>query len=81
MRTFIKSLLLFGSIFAAAYLARILLAPDVAPIGEGEDPNWQIQIAFLLKSVQNVGLFGIPLQFPCPMIYPQKYRVFYLHRQ
>lgn len=59
MRTFLKSLLLFGSIFAAAYLARILLAPDVAPIGQGEDPNWQIQIAFLLTSVQNIGLFGM----------------------
>ena len=37
MRTFLKSLLLFSAIFAAAYLARILI--DVVPIAEGEDPN------------------------------------------
>jgi hypothetical protein len=39
MRTFLKSLLLFSAIFAAAYLARILLTLDVVPIAEGEDPN------------------------------------------
>jgi hypothetical protein len=40
MRTFLKSLLLFASIFAAAYMARILMVPNVAPIAEGEQSNW-----------------------------------------
>jgi hypothetical protein len=53
MRTFLKSLLLFASIFAAAYVARILIVPNVAPIAEGEESNWQIQVAFFLTSVQN----------------------------
>ena len=61
MHTFLKSLLLFASIFAAAYVARILIVPNVAPIAEGDEPNWQIQIAFLLTSVQNIGLFGMVL--------------------
>jgi hypothetical protein len=61
MRTFLKSLLLFGSIFAAAYVARILIVPNVAPIAEGDESNWQIQIAFLLTSVENIGLFGMVL--------------------
>jgi hypothetical protein len=61
MRTVLKSLLLFGSIFAAAYVVRIFIAPDVAPIAEGEESNWQIQIAFLLMSVQNIGLSGMVL--------------------
>jgi hypothetical protein len=61
MRIFLRSLLLFASIFAAAYVARIFIVPDVAPIAEGEDPNWQIQVAFLLISVQNIGLFGMVL--------------------
>jgi hypothetical protein len=59
MRIFLKCLLLFASIFVAAYVARILIVPDVVPIAEGEDPNWRIQLAFLLTSVQNVGLFGM----------------------
>jgi hypothetical protein len=61
MNIFLKSLLLFASIFAAAYVARILIVPDVAPIADGDDPNWQIQVAFLLTSVQNIGLFGMVL--------------------
>jgi hypothetical protein len=61
MRIFFRSLLLFDSIFAAAYVARIFIVPDVAPIAEGEQSNWQIQLAFFLTSVQNIGLFGMAL--------------------
>jgi len=61
MRTFLKSLLLFAAIFAAAYTARILTVPDVAPIAEGQQVSWQINVAFLLMSVQNIGLFGMVL--------------------
>ncbi len=61
MRIFLKSLLLFASIFAAAYIARVFIVPNVVPIAEGEQSNWQIQVAFLLTSVQNIGLFGMIL--------------------
>jgi hypothetical protein len=61
MRTFLRSLLLFASIFAAAYVARILIVPNVAPIAGGEESNWQIQVAFFLMLVQNIGLFGMVL--------------------
>jgi hypothetical protein len=61
MRTFLKSLLLFASIFTAAYVARIFIVPDVVPIAEGEQSNWQIQLAFFLTPVQNIGLFGMAL--------------------
>jgi len=61
MKAFLKSLLLFASGFAAAYAARILIVPDVVPIAEGEQSSWQIDVAFLLTSVQNIGLFGMIL--------------------
>jgi hypothetical protein len=61
MRTFLKSLLLFASIFVAAYTARILTVPDVVPIAEGQQMSWQVNVAFLLMSVQNIGLFGMAL--------------------
>ena len=51
----------FASIFAAAYVARILIVPDVVPIAEGEQSGWQIDIAFFLTSVQNIGLLGVAL--------------------
>jgi hypothetical protein len=61
VRTFLKSMLLFALIFAAAYGARILFVPDVVPIADGEQSSWQLQLAFFLTSVQNVGLFGMSL--------------------
>jgi hypothetical protein len=61
MRIFLKSLLLFALIFSAAYIARILMVPNVIPIADGEQSGWQVQIAFVLMSVQNIGLFGMGL--------------------
>ncbi len=61
MRIFLKSFLLFALTFSAAYVARILIVPDVVPIADGEQSGWQVQIAFLLTSVQNIGLFGMAL--------------------
>jgi hypothetical protein len=31
------------------------------PIADGEQPGWQVQVAFLLASVQNLGLIGMAL--------------------
>jgi hypothetical protein len=61
MRIFLKSFLLFTLIFLAAYIARILMVPNVVPIADGEQSGWQVQIAFILTSVQNIGLFGMGL--------------------
>ncbi len=72
MRIFLKSLLLFASIFAAAYLARILIVPNVVPIADGEQSGWQLQLAFLLTSVQNVGLFGMALVLLLALLRPLK---------
>ena len=59
MRIILKSFLLFALIFSAAYIARILMVPYVVPIADGEQSGWQVQIAFILTSVQNIGLFGM----------------------
>ena len=61
MRTSLKSLLLFASIFTAAYVARILIVPDVLRSTEGEQSGGQIFVAFFLTSVQNIGLSGTAL--------------------
>jgi hypothetical protein len=59
MRVFLKSLLLFALIFSVAYVARMMFVPDVGPIADGEQPGWQVQVAFVITSIQNVGLFGM----------------------
>jgi hypothetical protein len=61
MRIFLKSFLLFALIFSAAYIARILIVPNVMPIADGEQPGWQVQVAFILTSIQNIGLIGLTL--------------------
>ena len=61
MRIFLKSFLLFALTFAAAYLAHTLIVPNVVAIADGEQSGWQVQVAFLLTSVQNIGLFGMAL--------------------
>lgn len=61
MRIFLKSFLLFALTFAAAYIVHILTVPQVVPIADGEQSGWQVQVAFLLTSVQNIGLFGMAL--------------------
>ena len=61
MRIFLKAFLLFALLFSVAYIARISSVPDVVPIADAEQSGWPVQIAFVLTSVQNIGLFGMAL--------------------
>jgi hypothetical protein len=61
MRIFLKSLLLFGLIFLVAYVARVTIVPNAMPIADGEQPGWQVQVAFIITSVRNIGLIGMVL--------------------
>jgi hypothetical protein len=59
MRIVLRSLVLFALIFSVAYIARTTIVPDVLPIADDEQPGWQVQVAFVLTSVQNIGLMGM----------------------
>jgi hypothetical protein len=61
MRIFLKSLLLFGLIFLVAYVARVTIVPNAMPIADGEQPGWQVEVAFIITSVRNIGLIGMVL--------------------
>jgi hypothetical protein len=61
MRIFLKSLSLFALIFLAANVARVTIVPHAMPIADGEQPGWQVQVAFILATVQNIGLIGMAL--------------------
>jgi hypothetical protein len=61
MRIFLKSLALFALIFLAAYVVRITIVPNAMPIADGEQPGWQVQVAFVVTTVQNIGLIGMAL--------------------
>jgi hypothetical protein len=61
LRIFLKLLALFGLIFLAAYVARVTIVPNAMPIADGEQPGWQVQVAFVVTSIQNIGLIGMAL--------------------
>ena len=74
MRIFLKSLSLFALIFLAAYVARATIVPNVMPIADGEQPGWQVEVAFVLASVQNIGLIGMALVMLVALSSPAKGR-------
>jgi hypothetical protein len=61
MRIFLKLLGLFALITLFGYGVRMVVAPDVLPIGDREQAGWDVHIAFLLMAVQNIGLIGMAI--------------------
>jgi hypothetical protein len=61
MRIFLKAFLLFALFFSVSYVARISIVPHSMPIADGEQSGWKVQAAFLLISVENIGLFGMAI--------------------
>ncbi len=58
MRTYLRALLFFVLLFIAGFTARVLFAPGVLPVDIDEHPTGKFLTAFVLKSVENVGLYG-----------------------
>jgi hypothetical protein len=61
MRSFLKAFVLFALFFAVAHIARFSIVPNSLPIADGHQSGWQVQIAFVLMSVENIGLFGMAI--------------------
>ena len=61
MRTYLRLLLLFALIAGAAYLASRSFVPDAAPVADSEQPPWYLQLAFVLMSIELIGLGGMAL--------------------
>jgi hypothetical protein len=61
MRIFLKPLALFALIASFGYLVRLIVAPDVQPIGDREQAGWDIHVALVLMSIQNIGLIGLAI--------------------
>ncbi|SHM41720.1 hypothetical protein [Bradyrhizobium lablabi] len=60
MRAYLRLLLLFALTAGAAYLASRLLVPNAVP-ADSEQPQWYLQLAFVLRSIELIGLGGIVL--------------------
>lgn len=57
MRAYLRLLLLFALTAGAAYLASRVFVPDA----DSERPQWYLQLAFVLRSIELIGLGGMAL--------------------
>ena len=61
MRSYLRLLLLFALTAGAAYLASRAFVPDAVPVADSERPQWYLQLAFVLRSIELMGLGGMAL--------------------
>jgi hypothetical protein len=61
MRAWLKLLLLFAATASAAFVASRIVVPDAVPVPDSEAPQWYLQLAFLLRSIELIGLGGVGL--------------------
>jgi hypothetical protein len=61
MRAYLRLLLLFALTAGAAYLASRVLVPNAVPVADSEQPQWYLQLAFVLRSIELIGLGGMVL--------------------
>ena len=61
MRAYLRLLLLFALTAGAAYVASRVWVPDAAPVADHQQPQWYLQLAFVLLSIELIGLGGIVL--------------------
>ena len=61
MRAYLKVLLLFAMTAGAAWFASRSLVPDAVPVADSEQPQWYLQLAFVLRSIELIGLGGMVL--------------------
>jgi hypothetical protein len=61
MLAYLKPLSLFAVVFVSAFLAHKVMVPNVVAVADGEQSNWQVQLAFVLVSLENIGLGGAVL--------------------
>jgi hypothetical protein len=61
MRAYLRLLLLAASTAGAAYLASQVFVPDALPVADSEQPQWYLQLAFVLRSIELIGLGGMAL--------------------
>jgi hypothetical protein len=61
MPAYLKLLLLFAVTAGGAYLASRAFVPDAVPVGDSEQPQWYLQLAFVLRSIELIALGGMVL--------------------
>jgi len=62
MRTYLKLFLLSAATAGAAWLAGRTFVPDAVPVADIEQqPQWYLQLAFVLRSIELIGLGGMAL--------------------
>ncbi len=59
MRAYRNATLFFAFLAASGFAVRFLFLSDVVPISEGEQASGHVVAAFVLRSIENTGWFGL----------------------
>ncbi|MGO9357779.1 MAG: hypothetical protein ACLP1D_08885 [Xanthobacteraceae bacterium] len=60
-RAYVKFFVLFAALFCAAYALRLAVVPDIVAVAEGEQATWRVEVAFVLVTLENLGIGGFAL--------------------
>ena len=61
MWAYLRLFLLFALTAGAAYAASRIFVPDAVPVADSEQPKLYLQLAFVLRSIEVIGLGGMVL--------------------
>jgi hypothetical protein len=56
-----KLFLFFALTAAVAFAAGLILVPDAVPVADSQQPQLYFQLAFVLRSIELIGLGGMAL--------------------
>jgi hypothetical protein len=58
VRASLLLLLVSAAVFTVAFTVQIVFLPDVLPIADEPRSFWVLQVAFLLRTLENIAAFG-----------------------
>jgi hypothetical protein len=61
MKAYRNAILFFAFLAATGFGVRFLFLSDVVPVSEGEQGSGRVLAAFILRSIENTGWFGLTI--------------------
>ena len=59
MKAYLNAILFFAFLSASGFAVRFLFLSDVVPVSEGDQTRGRVLAAFILRSIENTGWFGL----------------------
>lgn len=70
MKAYLNAILFFAFLSASGFAVRFLLLSDVVPVSEGDQSSGRVLAAFILRSIENTGWFGLLITVLFGLVWP-----------